>query len=74
MFCHSLNIKNAQEVTFTLSMFVLVIDDNLHDGPGCLLGIYNSSPVTSAPRKAGKTSSLSAWWRIVGGTEVRMSL
>lgn len=58
----------------TLSMLVLVIDDNLHNGSRGLLGIHKSSPVTSGPRKAGKISSLSAWWRVIVRAVVRMSL
>lgn len=63
-----------RRMPLTLSMLVFVIDDNLHNGSWCLLGIHKSSAVTSGPRKAGQTSSLSAWWRIIVRAVVRMSL
>lgn len=61
-------------MTLTLSMFMLVIDDNLHNGAWSLLGIHKSSPVTSGPKKAGKTCSLLAWQRIIVRVVIRMSL
>lgn len=61
-------------MSLTLSVLVFVVDDNLHDGARCLLGIHKSSSVASGPRKAGQTSSLSAWWRVVVRAVVGMSL